>query len=453
MSTTPHYDYFVIGAGSGGVRSARIAAGYGAKVGLAEGSAFGGTCVNLGCVPKKLFAYSADFKAEAHDAAAFGWDANISGFDWRTLVANKDAYIKRLNGLYEDGQNSAGVDVYKEYASFVDDHTLQVGDQTVTADKILIAVGGRPKKPDIEGAELLLTSDDVFHMDTLPERIAIIGGGYIAVEFAHIFHGMGCTVDLIYYKELFLRSFEADLSTHLAGEMRKQGINLHFNTDIQRIEKEGEITHLFSKDGQKISCDMAMAATGRAPNYEHLNLEALNLETTKSGRLDVNDQYQTSTPHIYAVGDVTDTFQLTPVAIREGHVLADRLFGNKPEEAVNYENVATVVFSRPAIGTIGLSEADARDQGYDIDIYKTTFRPMKYALPGRDEKTLMKLVVDKATDKVIGCHMIGLDAPEIMQGFAVAMNAGATKADFDKTIAIHPVSAEEFVTMRTPVTK
>lgn len=449
-SHNTHYDYFVIGAGSGGARSARIAASHGARVGIAEDTAFGGTCVNRGCVPKKIFAYAADYASDFKDSTGYGWQVTPPALDWPTLTQNTAGFIERLNTNYETGQDKAGVDIYRGTASFIDPHTLEVNGEKITADHFLIAVGGAPHKPDIPGKELLSISDDMFQLPALPDEVIILGGGYIGVEFTHILHGLGVKVTLVHYKAEILRGFDRDLTEHLTAEMRKQGIELCLSCEAVKVEKEQDKLHVFTNDDRVLTADLVLAATGRRPRLDTLGMENVDLKLTSYGRIEVNEHYQTSQPHIYAIGDVTDTYHLTPVAIREGHALADNLFGGHNRH-VNYENLPSVVFSRPPIGTIGLSEEEAREKGYGVEIFKTTFRPMKFALPDRDEKTLMKLVVDKKTDKVLGCHMIGLDAPEIMQGFAVAMNAGATKADFDRTVAIHPVSAEEFVTMREPV--
>lgn len=446
--SSKHYDYFVIGAGSGGVRSARIAAQHGAKVGIAEGSALGGTCVNLGCVPKKILAYGSDYGFHFEDAPGYGW--NISEkptFDWGTLIANKNAEIERLNGIYKNLLDKNGVDIISGYASFKDEHTLDVDGQDITADKFLIAVGGKPRISDVPGGDLMATSDDVFYWPTMPKEVVIVGGGYIAVEFAHIFHGLGAHVTLIYRSKLFLRGFDASIRLALADEMRKTGIDLHFNCDISSVEKKDERFVIHTHDGHTFECDLAMSAIGRDPNVDRLDLKNTSIETTCKNQIVVNDHYQTSVPHIYALGDVTDTPALTPVAIKEGHVLADRLFSSHPERSVNYDNVATAVFSYPPLATVGLSEEEALAKGHEINCFVSNFKPMKHVLSGRDERTLMKLIVDYKTDKVLGLHMMGLDAPEIVQGFAVAMNCGATKADFDRTMPVHPTSAEEYVTL------
>ncbi len=448
---TKTYDYFVIGAGSGGVRSARIAASHGAKVGIAEKSDFGGTCVNLGCVPKKIMAYGADMSMAFEDAGGYGWKAAKPTFAWKTLIKNKDKEINRLNGIYENMLKNAGVDVFKGHAKFLDANTVEINGQKIKAKNFLIAVGGKPRTLDsIVGAEHAITSDDAFHLKSQPKKVVILGGGYIAVEFAHIFHGLGSAVDLLYRGDLFLRGFDEDIRQHLADEMGKSSVNLRFNDNIARIEKKGAAYVVHTLAGAKIKCDLVFSAIGRDPVTDTIGLDKAGVKVGKGGYIPVDKDFRTNVKHIHAVGDISSSHQLTPVALAEGHALADRLFSKK-KRTVSYTNIATAVFSQPPIATIGLSEEQARKEGYKVDVFKSTFRPMKHILPNRDEKTLMKLIVDKKTDRVIGCHMIGLDAPEMMQGFAVAMNAGATKADFDMTIGIHPTSAEEFVTMREPV--
>ena len=447
MSHNFDYDYFVVGAGSGGVRSARIAASHGAKVGIAEGRFMGGTCVNIGCVPKKLMAYAADYHAHFEDAIGFGWSNEKHVFDWSTLIKNKDAEIARLNGIYKNLLGNAGVTIHGDYASFIDEHILKVGNETITADKILIATGGTPRLPKFDGAEHMIVSDDAFYLENLPEHVVIYGGGYIAVEFAHIFHGLGAKVSLVYRGDMFLRGFDDDIREHLYKEMQKQGVDFHFNTTIEHIEKSEQLNIALS-NGQTITADQAMAAIGRVAKTDNLNPSAANVELNANGTIKTNDGYQTSTNNIYAVGDVTGRVELTPVAIKEGHWLADSMFGNIDRPAPSYDNIPTAVFSRPNIGTVGLTETQAREQGHDITVYKSDFKPMVHTLSKRDERTFMKMIVDNKTDKVLGIHMVGLDSPEMLQGFGVAIKAGATKAIFDETIGIHPTSAEELVTMR-----
>lgn len=443
-----HFDFFVIGAGSGGVRAARIAATHGAKVGIAEGRFYGGTCVNIGCVPKKLFAYAADFGADLVDSIGYGWKAEKPEFDWPTLIKNKDTEIARLNRIYQTMLDKSGVTRFDEYAHFIDANTMQVGDQVITADKILIATGGRPRYPSFKGAEHALVSDDMFSLEKFPDHIVIQGGGYIAVEFAHIFHGLGAQVTLLYRKDMFLNGFDDDLRAFLRDEMIAQGIHIHFNCDIEEIEKTDRLA-IRTNNGLSVECDTVLSAIGRTPEIGKLCLGQAGIAFEDSGRIPVNENFQTNVPHIYAVGDVTNKLNLTPIALAEGHALADNLF-NKQRRAVRYDYVPTAVFSRPAMATCGLSEEQARAQGMDVTLYKSTFKPMKNTLSNRNERFFIKLIVNKADDRVVGLHMAGEDAPEILQGFAVAMKMGATKADFDACIGIHPTAAEELVTLRTP---
>ncbi len=443
------YDYFVIGAGSGGTRSARIAAGHGAKVGIAEGRHFGGTCVNIGCVPKKLLAYASDYGPAFEDAKGFGWSVDNIQFDWQKLIENKDKEINRLNGIYKTMLNNSGADVFTDNASFIDKHTLQVGDKTITADKILIATGGLPRKPSYDGAEHTIISDEAFYLDQKPDHIVIEGGGYIGVEFAHIFHGLGSKVTIIHRGDQVLRGFDEDVRTFLHDEMKKQNINIRLETNIKQVSKNSGTYTVETDTGESINCDLVFSAIGRVANTENLNLEAAGIETKDNGAIIVNDEFETSTPHIYAVGDVINRVELTPVALAEGHLLADKYFNNH-QRIVSYDNIPTAVFSNPPIGTVGLAEHEARDKGFDIDIYKSDFKPMRHTLSGRDERSFMKLIVDKETDKILGAHMCGADAPEILQGIGIAVKAGVTKSQFDSTIGIHPTAAEEFVTMREP---
>lgn len=445
------YDYFVIGGGSGGVRSARIAAGHGAKVGLAESGHLGGTCVNVGCVPKKLFAYAADYHAMFEDAKGYGWDSKMPAFDWHKLIMHKNNEISRLNGIYRSLLEKAGVRIHEGKASFKDDHTLLINNEEVTADKILIATGGKPRHPTYEGAEHAIVSDDAFYLDTLPDSVVIEGAGYIAVEFAHIFHGLGVETTIIYRGDAILNGFDHDIRNFLASEMHKQGVNVILETNITRIEnKKGKKT-VFTDTNEEINCDLVLSAIGRIPNTESLNLTNAGIDHKENGQVIIHDHYQTNLEHIFAVGDVTDRVNLTPVAIAEGHWLADYLF--KPEECkneVNYHAIPTAVFSSPPVSTVGLTEEEARKEGCPVDVYVSDFKPLRHTMTDRDERTLMKLIVNKETDQVLGAHMCGADAPEIMQGIGVAFQCGATKADFDRTVGIHPTAAEEFVTMRTP---
>ena len=448
MSHKFDYDYFVIGAGSGGVRSARIASSHGAKVGIAEGKFFGGTCVNVGCVPKKLMSYAADYYAHFEDAVGYGWSKTKPTFDWKTLIQNKDAEIKRLNNIYQNLLDNAGVEIHKEYASFIDNHTLKVGDKTITADKILIATGGNPRKPDCDGSEHIHVSDDMFYLDKQPDHVVIFGAGYIGVEFAHIFHGLGSKVTFVYRADKPLRGFDEDIRDHLVTELEKQGITLMPDTVIQAVNKQGDGTYNVDlSNGENIACDYVIASIGRTAQLDSLNLPNTGV-AVKRDKIEADENLKTTAPNIYAVGDVIARVPLTPVAIKEGQWLADTLFGKNKNPAPSYNNIPTAVFSRPNIGSVGLSESSAREEGYDITVYKSEFKPMVHTLSGRNERTLMKMIVDKKTDKVIGIHTIGLDSAEMLQGFAVAIKAGATKAIFDETVGIHPTSAEELVTMK-----
>ncbi len=446
------YDLFVIGAGSGGVRAARVASGYGAKVAIAEESRVGGTCVIRGCVPKKLLVYGAHFAEDFEDASAYGW--TLPGeptFSWQTLIANKDKEIDRLNGIYHKLLAGSDVALFEDRAVFKDAHTLQVGDKTVTAERILIAVGGHPTVPDIPGIEHAITSNEAFHLEEQPKRIAIVGGGYIAVEFAGIFAGLGSDVSLLYRGDQILRGFDRDIRDHLAAEIIKKGIDLKVETNVNAIEKQADGSlKLALTDGSDMIVDAVMYATGRAPNTIGLGLDAAGVKTNHKGAVVISQGLQTNIENIYAVGDVTDRVQLTPVAIKEGMAFADTVYGGKPWH-MTYQAIPTAVFSQPPVGTVGLSEQEARAKGCHVEVYKSTFKPMRHTLSGRDEKTLMKLIVDKTTDVVLGAHMVGPDAAEIIQGIGIAVRLGATKAQFDQTVAVHPSAAEEFVTMRFPV--
>lgn len=450
------FDLFVIGAGSGGVRAARMSAGFGARVAVAEDRYLGGTCVNVGCVPKKLFVYASHFSEDLRDAAGYGWKVGSTAFDWHKLLENKNAEIHRLNGIYERLLSNAGATLINGRAIISDPHTVTVGDKDYSAERILVATGGWPTVPDIPGKEHAITSNEAFYLESLPEHIVIVGGGYIAVEFAGIFNGLGVDTTLLYRGPLFMRGFDDELREFLAEEIRKKGINLEFNTDVERIEKYGDkyTVHVSSREKEFPSpeprtTDLVMYATGRHPMTTGLGLEEAGVELNWNGAIVINDDYQSSVHSIYAIGDVTHRFNLTPVATAEGTALARNLYDNRSER-VSYEDIPTCVFSQPNLGTVGVTEAEARERYGKFDVYKTSFRPMKHTMTGSDEKTFMKLLVDRATDRVIGVHMIGPEAGEIIQGMAIAMKAGATKAQFDATIGIHPTSAEEFVTMREP---
>ena len=444
------YDLYVIGAGSGGVRCARMSASYGARVAVAEELYLGGTCVNVGCVPKKLFSYGSHYPAAFEDAAGYGWNVGESTLDWKRLIENKNREIKRLNGIYRTILGNSDVTIHEARASLKDAHTVLVGGEEVTADKILVATGGWPTVPDFPGKEHAITSNEAFFLEDLPKRVIMVGGGYIAVEFAGILHGYGSHVTQLYRGDMFLRGFDQDLRSHLAAEMLKQGIDLRFNANIASLEKTADGVVATLEDGSTLEADVVMYATGRAPNTRNIGLEELGVEIKKDGSIVVDDQFKTSVDNIYALGDVIDRFQLTPVAIAEAMVLSGNLF-NGQNLSTDYADIPTAVFSHPNIGTVGLSEEQAREEYADIDVYKSDFKPMLHTLSGRDERTLMKLIVDKASDRVVGCHMVGPDAGEIIQGMGVALKAGATKAQFDATVGIHPTAAEEFVTMREPV--
>ena len=447
---TYDFDLFTIGAGSGGVRASRMAAGYGARVAVAEASRLGGTCVNLGCVPKKLMVYASAFSAAAEDARGFGWTVPQPTFDWATLIANKDREITRLNGIYRELLEGAGVRIMEGRARLRDRHTVDVDGEVVTADRIVISTGGHPFKSEIPGNELSITSDEIFHLDRQPERIVIAGGGYIAVEFAGILNGMGSEVTLVYRGPLFLRGFDDDVRSTLANELRKRGIDLRFETLIDRLERSGDGLVATTNHGDAIKTDQVLSAMGRLPHTADLGLEEVGVDLSDRGAIVVDENLESSVPGIYALGDCIDRIALTPVALAEGMALAETLFHDNPS-VVDYTNVPSAVFSQPPIGTVGLTEADARDRGFDVIIYRSTFKPMIHTLSGREERTMMKLIVDRASDRVLGVHMVGPDAGEIVQGMAVALKAGATKAVFDATIGIHPTAAEEFVTMRTPI--
>ena len=444
------YDLYVIGAGSGGVRCARMSASYGARVAVAEELYLGGTCVNVGCVPKKLFSYGSHYPAAFEDAAGYGWNVGESTLDWKRLIENKNREIERLNGIYRTILCNSDVTIHEARASLKDTHTVLVGGEEVTADKILVATGGWPIVPDFPGKEHAITSNEAFFMEDLPKRVIMVGGGYIAVEFAGILHGYGSHVTQLYRGDMFLRGFDQDLRSHLAAEMLKQGIDLRFNANIASLEKTADGVVATLEDGSTLEADVVMYATGRAPNTRNIGLEELGVEIKKDGSIVVDDQFKTSVDNIYALGDVIDRFQLTPVAIAEAMVLSGNLF-NGQNLSTDYADIPTAVFSHPNIGTVGLSEEQAREKYADIDVYKSDFKPMLHTLSGRDERTLMKLIVDKASDRVVGCHMVGPEAGEIIQGMGVALKAGATKAQFDATVGIHPTAAEEFVTMRDPV--
>ena len=445
------YDLFVIGAGSGGVRAANMASSHGVKVAIAEQRYLGGTCVNVGCVPKKLFVYASQFQDQFDASAGFGWTVDKPTFNWTSLVANKNQEIERLHAVYSNRLQKSGVKILTGRAQVLDGHTVAVDGKKFSAERMLIATGGWPFVPDIPGKQHIVTSNDLFFLDQLPKRIIIVGGGYIAVEFASILHGLGVNTTICHRGHKLLSGFDEDIRDFLAHEMTRIGIKILFNTDIEAIERAGDCFAARLIDGSKMSTDLVMYATGRIPNSTGFGLEALGVELDSEQAIKVNSDYQTNVPSIYALGDVTNRVNLTPVAIAEGIALVSKLYVNQPRP-VDYDNIPTAVFCQPNIGTVGLTETQAREKFPDIDIYKTSFTPMKNALSGLDEKNLMKMIVVRSTDRVVGMHMAGADAPEIIQGMAVAIRAGATKAVFDSTIGIHPTAAEEFVTLREAVT-
>ncbi len=445
----PQYDYdlITIGAGSGGVRASSMSAQFGARVAVCEESRVGGTCVIRGCVPKKLLVYGAHFADDFEDAAAYGWTVAPPEFDWSTLIANKDQEIDRLNGIYIRTLRENNVEILDGRAILADPHTIEIGGRSVTAEHILVATGSWPSMPDIPGIEHVITSNEALDLESRPERVAIVGGGYIAVEFAGIFHGLGSEVTEIVRGDSILRGFDEDVRLTLADEMRKRGIRLMAETVVRSIEKEDGAFSLRFAGGDTLTVDTVMYATGRAPNTRGIGLEEAGIELDAKGAVVVDAQSKTALDNIYAVGDVTNRINLTPVAIAEGSAVAQTLFNGTPT-AVDHANVPSAVFSQPPIGSVGLTEAQARADYAHVDVYLSRFRPMKFTLSGRDEMTVMKLIVDADTDRVIGCHMVGLDAAEIVQGLGIALKCGATKAQFDATVGIHPSAAEEFVTMR-----
>lgn len=446
------YDLFVIGAGSGGVRAARIAASLGAKVAIAEDRYMGGTCVNVGCVPKKLYVYASEFGKGFKDSEGFGWQTGDKAFDWATLRDNKKAEISRLNGIYENLLEAPGAKIIHGRASLDGPHHVYVDGQRYSANKILLATGTWPHKPEFEGNELAITSNEIFDLEKFPERLLIVGGGYIATEFAGIFNGLGSNVVQLYRGGLFMRGFDNDIRAFVAEEVRKSGVDLRFNVNLDKLEQgtDGLIATL--TDGSRLEVDQVLCAAGRLPNLKGLNLESTGVSFNDHGFIAVNAEFQTDEPTVYALGDMIGGPQLTPVALAEGMAFAHNEFG-KGWPDIDYDFIPTAVFCQPNIGTVGYTEHDAKALFKDITVYKSEFRPMKHTISGRNERSLMKLIVEDKTNRVVGLHMVGPDAGEICQGMAIAMRCGATKQDFDSTIGIHPTAAEEFVTMRTPVAK
>ena len=446
------YDLFVIGAGSGGVRAARVAAGLGARVAIAEERYLGGTCVNVGCVPKKLFVYGAHYGEDFEDARAYGWETGPARFDWATLRDNKSREIERLNGVYRGLLKTAGVRIFTARATLAGS-SVAVAGETVTARYILIATGSWPQVPSFPGDDLAITSNEVFHLPSLPRRALILGGGYIAVEFAGIFAGLGVETTLAYRGDLLLRGFDVGIRRFVLEEMAAKNVDVRLNAQIAGLARQaggaGELQCQFADDGS-VAADLVLAATGRAPASANLGLEDAGVELAANGAVLVDDAYRTTNPNILAIGDVVDRLALTPVAIAEGMAVAYNLFAGE-ERRIDYENVPTAIFCQPNIGTVGPTEEAARQRYPKLAVYESTFRPMKHTLSGRQERTLMELLVNGEDDRVVAAHMCGPEAGEIIQGLGVAITAGATKADFDATIGIHPTAAEEFVTMREAV--
>jgi glutathione reductase (NADPH) len=448
------YDLFTIGGGSGGVRASRFAAQYGARVAIAESKYLGGTCVNVGCIPKKLMSYSAHFHEDFDDAAGYGWTLKDKpSFDWAALIAAKDKEILHLNGIYRKLLDGAGVAIHEGYATVEDAHTVSVNGKRYTAQHILIATGGHPSAPDIPGKEFGISSDEFFHLKALPRRAVVMGGGYIAVELASILNGLGSQVTLVYRGERLLRTMDADLGVFLADELVKKGIRVLFKANIDALAAshagEDAVKQVTLSNGETLDAECVLFATGRSANTGKLGLENAGVVLEKNGAVKVDADFVSNVPSILAIGDVIDRVALTPVALAEGMVVAARLF-SKNERSISYQNIPTAVFSHPNVGTVGLTEEEARKDFGEVTIFKSSFKPLKNTLSGNTERTFMKLVVDSKTDRVLGVHMVGGEAGEIVQGFAVALQCGATKAQFDSTIGIHPTAAEEFVTMRTP---
>jgi glutathione reductase (NADPH) len=443
-------DLFVIGAGSGGVRAARFAAQAGARVAIAERGRLGGTCVNVGCIPKKLLVNAAHFGESFRDAVGYGWEAVDPGFDWARLIAAKDREIERLNGVYGRLLEGSGVAIHRGHAELVDDHTVAINGRHFTAANILLAVGGKPWVPEFPGRELVLTSDDMFALPQLPRRIAVVGGGYIGVEFAGICHGLGSRTTLLYRGELFLRGFDRELRERLATAMRRKGIDLRFNCGVAAVRQCSDGLVVTQDDGSELYVDAVLYATGRRPCSEGLGLARAGVGTDDRGRIIVDDDYRTSVPHIFAIGDVIDGPALTPSALAQGMAVAQRLFG-AAATIPSLDLIPTAIFSQPPLATVGLNEEQARQRCSEISVFTSEFTPLLHTLTGRGERCFLKLVVERRGDRVVGAHMLGAEAAEIIQGVAIAMQAGATKRDFDTTLGIHPSVAEEFVTMRTPV--
>ena len=444
------YDLFVLGAGSGGVRASRVASSYGAKVGICEEDRVGGTCVIRGCIPKKLLVYASEYFEELEDSKAYGWNIDINSFSWSNLINNKDIEIDRLNEIYKKILSSNNVKLFENKGVFVDNHTLKVGDKTITADKILISTGGLPFLPNISGINNVITSNEAFHLEKIPKKIIINGGGYIAVEFASIFNGLGSEVTIIYRGDQILKGFDFQLRNFLAEEIKKKGIKLFTSQEIVSIEESDSKKIVKTNNDLKIETDVVMFATGRIPNTRNLGLENIGVRMNGKGAVIVDSNHKTNISNIYAIGDVTDRFNLTPVALNEGICFADTVFGNK-NNLMDYSMVPTAVFSLPNVATVGLTEEEAKEKYTDVDIYQSSFRSLKHTLTNRNELTFMKIVVDSQSQKVLGFHMVGSEAGEIIQGLAVSLKIGVTKDQLDSVLGIHPSAAEEFVTMRTKI--
>jgi len=445
--TSFDYDLFVIGAGSGGIRASRISHHLGAKVAIAENYRIGGTCVIRGCIPKKLLSYAAHYAEDLEDARGFGWSIEGATFSWPALIANKNREIARLSAGYTDGFARVGVTVIEGTAKLVDAHTVAIGERRVTAQNVLVATGGGPVKPAIPGIEHAITSNEAFELPALPKRVLIVGGGYVAAEFAGIFNGLGSDVTISYRGEEILRGFDDDVRRHLHEEMSKKGVRILSKSTVSGIARRADGTLAATASGGKFECDAVMYATGRKPNTARLGLTEVGVKLDEEGGVVVDRFCRSSVANIFAVGDVTNRLALTPVAIREGAAVAMTLFGGA-ETPVDLDDVPSAVFSQPPVGTVGLSESKAVEKLGKVDIYKASFKPLRHTLSGRDERTLVKLVVDAATQRVVGAHIVGADAPEIIQGIAIAVKARLTKAQFDATVGIHPTSAEEFLTLR-----
>jgi len=445
----PHYEYdlFIIGGGSGGIRAARISSNLGARVALAEESDLGGTCVNVGCVPKKLLFYASHFAEDFNNSNYYGWSFDNKKFNWNKLIKNKNIEIERLNNIYKKMLLDASVDIFSGHASLVDSNTIKIGDKLITSKNILISTGGYPFIPKITGNDHVFTSNEAFFLKSLPKKIIIVGGGYIAVEFASIFNELNVETHLVYRGSLFLRGFDKDLREQLKNEMIKKGINLKFNTEIEKISKKNNNLTIKLTSGESLNASHVMYATGRMPNSTNMNLDQVGVKLDKNNAIKVNKFYQTNLSSIYAIGDVCNRHNLTPVALAEGSILANNLF-NKKNDTLNYNNIATCIFSQPNVATVGLSEEEAKKKYNDIKVFKSSFTPMKLTLTKSDEKNFIKLIIDKETDLVIGAHLVSDNAGEIIQGIAIAIKSGATKKIFDETIGIHPTIAEEFVSMR-----